>query len=133
MKKNLKAISLMAMIAGVALLASEPAMAMSSNAMTFNGSGQSLGGVANNVTSSLRGVSTLITMCCYLGALVFGLIGAMKWKAYGEQPDRTPFKIPVTYWGIAVCLAGFPEFMGTGITTLWGGGSGSGPQLVNQP
>ena len=132
MKSKYKSLAVLAMAAAVALLAAEPALA-SNNAMQFNGSGQSLGSVANNITSSLRGVSTLITMCCYLGALVFGLIGAMKWKAYGEQPDRTPFKIPVTYWGIAVCLAGFPEFMGTGILTLWGGGSGSGPQLVTQP
>ena len=123
-----KTIKLGLALAAMAILAS-PAIAANAGAMGFNGNGKTLGDVAGNVTNSLRGVSVLITMGCYLGALVFGVIGAMKWKAYGEQPDRTPFKIPVTYWGIAVMLAGFPEFMGTGITTLWGASN----NLVEEP
>lgn len=133
MKSNLKKLLAVAAIGAIALAMAEPALAQQS-AIQFSNKGQSIGSVAGNLTNSLRGVSSLITMICYLGALVFGLVGAMKWKAYGEQPDRTPFKIPVIYWGIAVLLAGFPEFLGTGISTLWGSGTGgAGPQLVNQP
>jgi hypothetical protein len=95
----------------------------SASAVKFNTNGQTIGAVAGNVTASLRGFGPLIMMICYIAALTFGLIGAVKWKAYAEQPDRTPFKIPIMYWGIAVLLAGFPEFMGTGIATLWGPGS----------
>lgn len=131
MKSSLKSLAVFGIAAAALALAAEPALAQTAPAMGFNGNGKTLGNVANNITDSLRGVSVLITMACYLGALVFGVIGAMKWKAYGEQPDRTPFKIPVTYWGIAVLLAGFPEFMGTGITTLWG--SGGSVNLVSQP
>lgn len=123
--------SRLAVMAGLGLaciLAAEPACAAGA-AMTFKTNGQTLGQVANNLANSLKGVGVLVTMCCYLGALFFGVLGALKWKAYGEQPDRTPFKIPVTFWGVAVLLAGFPEFMGTGIVSLWG----TGAQLVPFP
>ena len=109
------------------LFAVDPAFAGGST--SFNANGKTLGTVASNLTTSMKGFGPLITMACYLGALVFGFIGAMKWKAYGEQPERTPLKIPIVYWGIAVLLAGFPEFMGTGITSLWG----TGASLVNEP
>lgn len=119
-------IGLFAALFVAAALIAEPAAAQ----MVIKQNGQSLGTVANNVTNSLKGFSSLITMICYVGALVFGLIGAMKWKAYGEQPDRTPLKIPLTYWGIAVLLAAFPEFLGTGISTLFGS---SGVSVVSEP
>ena len=125
-KTSSRNLALFTAIAVGALLLAEPAFA---GGGSFNASGKSIGSVATNITSSIKGIGPLITAICYVGALVFGLIGAMKWKAYGEQPDRTPLKIPITYWGIAVLLAGFPEFMGTGITTLWG----SGASLVSEP
>ena len=90
------------------------------NGMKIPASGQSLGEISNNVTASLRGASVLVTALAYLGALVFGFMGALKWKAYGEQPDRTPLKVPVTYMAIAAILAALPEFLGTGIATIWG-------------
>ena len=113
----MKKIKSLAILSAMGLMMAEPAMA--SNGMTLK-AGKSLGDVSSNIKTSLDGVGVLITTICYLGALIFGWIGAMKWKAYGEQPDRTPFKIPMTFWGIAVVLAAFPEFLGTGITTLWG-------------
>ena len=112
-----KQISAIGSIGIAAITAVEPAMATTGMGLK---AGKSLGDVSNNIKTSLDGVGVLITTICYLGALIFGWIGAMKWKAYGEQPDRTPFKIPMTFWGIAVVLAAFPEFLGTGITTLWG-------------
>ena len=132
MNSNLRKNLLLVGLAAVALvLAADPAMAQNAAAMGFNGNGKTIGAVANNITTSLKGTAVLITMFCYLGALIFGVTGAMKFKAYSEQPDRTPIKVPITFWAIAVLLAGFPEFMGTGITTLWGGGGNA--QLVTQP
>lgn len=89
--------------------------------------GSSIGAVSGNITNSLQGVAGLVTAACYLGALVFGVTGALKWKAYSEKPDRTPIKVPITYWAIAVLLAGFPEFMGTGTTTLWSSDNSDAP------
>lgn len=87
---------------------------------SLGGSGKSIGDVSNNIVGSLAGASQVVTALAYLGAISFGFIGALKWKAHGEQPDRTPMKVPVTYWGIAAICAALPEFIGTGITTLWG-------------
>ena len=128
-KSQLKLLALTAL--GVAaLFAVDPAFASPPTTPGIgNNKGKSIGAVAGNLTDSIRGIGPLITAICYVGALTFGLIGALKWKAYGEQPDRTPLKIPITYWGIAVLLAGFPEFMGTGIVSLWG----SGAELVKEP
>lgn len=123
-----KKLAMTAGIAAMALLLIDPAFAGGS-AGSFNNNGKTIGAVAGNITDSIRGIGPLITAICYVGALVFGLIGAMKWKAYGEQPDRTPLKIPILYWGIAVLLAGFPEFLGTGITSLWG----SNASLIAEP
>jgi hypothetical protein len=92
-----------------------PSLAGSSN--------QSIGGISRNITTSLAGAAGVVTALAYLGAVSFAFIGALKWKAYGEQPDRTPLKVPVTYWGIASICAALPEFIGTGITTLWGSGA----------
>jgi hypothetical protein len=86
-------------------------------------SGQTIGQVSTNVTTSLSGAARVVTALCYLGAVAMGFIGALKWKAYGDQPDRTPLKVPLMYWGVAVILAAIPEFLGTGIATLWGGGA----------
>ena len=113
-------------IAGLSLLA----LALSSLApdalatgMTIPTKGKSIGDISGNITKSLRGAATLITALAYLGALTFGFMGALKWKAYGEQPDRTPLKVPVTYMAIAAILAALPEFLGTGISTIWGDGT----------
>ncbi len=91
-------------------------------------SGKSIGTIANNITTSLKGAGVMVTALAYLGALAFGFMGALKWKAYGEQPDRTPLKVPVTYMAIAAILAALPEFLGTGISTIWGDGA----SVVNQ-
>ena len=120
-------LALMAGLGACAVLLAGPAMAQSG--MTFRPGNTTIGGAAQNLTASIKNIGPLITAICYVGALVFGLVGAMKWKAYGEQPDRTPIKIPITYWGVAVLLAGFPEFMGTGITSLWG----QSAQVVSEP
>lgn len=123
---NAKKLALLGGIAVVALLLADPSFA---NGASFNANGKTIGSVASNVTTSIKGVGVLVTACCYLGALLFGVIGVTKWQAYAEQPDRTPLKIPIMFWGIAVMLAGFPEFMGTGIASLWG----SGASLVSEP
>ena len=120
------ALSGLTLVAIVLASASPEAMA---NGMTIPSSGQSLGAISNNVTSSLRNAGVLVTALAYLGALVFGFMGALKWKAYGEQPDRTPLKVPVTYMAIAAILAALPEFLGTGVATIWG----SGASVVSQP
>ena len=98
-------------------------------AMSIPTKGQSIGTISTNITGSLRNASVLVTALAYLGALTFGFMGALKWKAYGEQPDRTPLKVPVTYMAIAAILAALPEFLGTGISTIWGDGA----TVVKQP
>ena len=91
--------------------------------------GQSVGDISANIVESIRGAGILVTALSYLGALAFGFMGALKWKAYGEQPDRTPLKVPVTYLAIAAILAALPEFLGTGVSTIWGGSA----TVVQQP
>lgn len=118
---------LLGVLAISTLLIAGPAAATGS--ISFNGNGKSLGTLFSNLTQSIKGAGPLVTALCYVGALCFGFIGALKWKAHGEQPERTTLKIPLIYWGVAVILAGFPEYMGTGITSLWG----SGASVVSEP
>jgi len=101
----------------------------SGGSMSIPTSGKSIGTIAGNITTSIRGAGVMVTALAYLGALAFGFMGALKWKAYGEQPDRTPLKVPVTYMAIAAILAALPEFLGTGISTIWG----SNATVVQQP
>ena len=97
-------------------------------AYQLKGSGITIGQIAENLTTSIQGASTLVTALAYLGAVTFGFIGALKWKEHGNQPDRTPLKVPMTYWGISAICAALPEFIGTGIASMWGTSS----KLVTQ-
>jgi hypothetical protein len=112
-----KAVLSMAIAAG-ALLVPEVAFAYD-----LSGSGITVGKIAENLTASIQGASTLVTALAYLGAISFGFIGALKWKEHGNQPDRTPLKVPMTYWGISAICAALPEFIGTGIASMWGDGA----------
>lgn len=102
---------------------------MGGSSVTIPSSGQSVGAISNNIVQSIKGAGVLVTALSYLGALAFGFMGALKWKAYGEQPDRTPLKVPVTYMAIAAILAALPEFLGTGVSTIWGGSA----TVIQQP
>ena len=116
-------------LAAVALSSISPEAYAGGASMAIPTNGKSIGTISQNITASLRDAGVLVTALSYLGALSFGFMGAMKWKAYGEQPDRTPLKVPVTYMAIAAILAALPEFLGTGISTIWGGDA----KVVTQP
>lgn len=122
-----KAVAVGVLIA--AATASEAALAQitSGSSPSLAGGGITIGQISENIVNSLRGAAQVVTALAYLGAVTFGWIGMLKWKAHGEQPDRTPMKVPVTYWAIAAGCAALPEFIGTGIATLWG----SSPNLVS--
>lgn len=122
-----KAVAVGVLIA--AATASEAALAQitSGSSPSLAGGGITIGQISTNIVDSLRGAAQVVTALAYLGAVTFGWIGMLKWKAHGEQPDRTPMKVPVTYWAIAAGCAALPEFIGTGIATLWG----SSPNLVS--
>jgi hypothetical protein len=76
--------------------------------------------LAGNVNNSIGGITTVITSLAYIGAVGFGFIGILKWKAHSEQPDRVALKIPITYMVIAAMCAALPEVIGTGIASIWG-------------
>lgn len=110
-----KAAFSVALAAGTMLL---PEIALAQGGLA--GNGITIGTIASNLTASIQGASTLVTALAYLGAVSFGFIGALKWKEHGNQPDRTPLKVPMTYWGISAICAALPEFIGTGIASMWG-------------
>ena len=130
--RHILALSSLALVVIVLATASPEVHAFSgggSGGIAISNNGKTIGTISQNITTSLRSAGVLITALAYLGALVFGFMGALKWKAYGEQPDRTPLKVPVTYMAIAAILAALPEFLGTGVATIWG----SGATVVSQP
>ena len=135
--RHILALSSLALVVIVLATASPEAHALSGGVFSGGGgtgiaipnNGKSISAVSQNITNSLRSAGVLVTALAYLGALVFGFMGALKWKAYGEQPDRTPLKVPVTYMAIAAILAALPDFLGTGVATIWG----SGATVVTQP
>ena len=91
--------------------------------------GQTLGAVAGSFTDSLTGVSVAIAATCYVCAVVMAAVAIFKFKAYSDQPERTPIKQPILYLVVAVMLAAIPEVLGTGIMTTFGGAAETVPSL----
>jgi hypothetical protein len=105
-----------------------PELALAGQSITLQ-SGKTATVIAGNINNSIGGITTVITSLAYIGAVGFGFVGILKWKAHSEQPDRVALKIPITYMVIAAMCAALPEVIGTGIASIFGGSA----NLVQSP
>lgn len=113
-----------AIFGSLALLATIAPEAFAFNMPT---SGQSLGNISSNVTTSLRDVNILGEAVAMVAGFFMGLIGLFKFKAHKDNPQQTPFSTPLWLIGIGVCMIALPAVFGTGMQTIWGGSA----EIVN--
>jgi len=105
----------------IGLMALLLALSPEAFAAEIKSSGQSLGGIAGNITTSLKDVSGLAEAIAYVSGFFMGLGSLFKFKAYRDNPQQTPLGTPITWLGIAVFLIFLPELFGSGAQTIWGG------------
>ena len=94
--------------------------------------GKDLGGVADQVTSSMKAVAKLITAASYVAGIGFALSGMVKFKAHKDNPTQVPLSAPIVLLVIAAGLVFLPSIIQTAGQTLFdssgeiGGSSGAG-------
>lgn len=91
------------------------------------GGGQTLGGIADNVTGTMGSVAKLITAGSYVAGVGFALMGMLKFKAHKDNPTQVPLSQPIVLLAIAAGLVFLPSLISTGGSTVFGGS----PQSAN--
>ena len=92
-----------------------------SYAFGSSGGTQNLGGVAENVRSTLTNVMKLLTAASYVAG--FGLtIGALfKFKQHKDNPQQVQLGTCIAMLLIGICLIFLPSIVSTGGATIFGG------------
>ena len=85
------------------------------------GGGQTLGGIADNVQSTMNSVAKLLTAVSYVAGVGFALMGMLKLKAHKDQPTQVPLSQPLMLLAIAAGLVFLPSLISSLGATVWGG------------
>lgn len=85
-----------------------------------SGSGQDLGKVAGNITTTMNSVAQLITAVSYVAGVGFALMGMLKLKAHKDQPAQVPLSQPLVLLAIAAGLVFLPSLIASTGATVWG-------------
>lgn len=83
-------------------------------------SGQNLGGIADNIRSSLDMVVKLIGAVSYVAGVAFALMGMLKFKAHKDNPTQVPLSQPFVLLAISAGLIYLPSLISTGGATVFG-------------
>lgn len=97
-------------------------VSISAHAQLSASSGQSAGQIAQNINSSVYGISELAYGISYMLGAVFALVGLLKFKAYNDNEQQTPLKTPIIWLSLAACLIALPTVLDSGAKTIWGNG-----------
>lgn len=65
---------------------------------------QNIGAVADNISGSLKGISTLIIGIATVAGLGFGVAAIFKFKQHRDNPTQVPLGQPLSLLAIAVFL-----------------------------
>ena len=106
-----------AIVAAYGMIASSALFAQ--GAFQTNGA-KSLGDIGGNVASSFAGASVAVEAFAYIAALVFVIIGILKFKAHRDDPRSNPLGTAVAMWLCAALFAFSPMVIGTAGVTIWG-------------
>ncbi|MCW5588610.1 MAG: type IV secretion protein IcmD [Legionellales bacterium] len=87
----------------------------------------SLGAMANTLTSNFGALARLITAGSYVAGMGFGVGAILKFKAHKDNPTQIPIGTPIALVFIAAALIFLPEiFKATGYSLFQSGGSVGG-------
>lgn len=81
--------------------------------------GQTIGEIADNFTTSLKGVDGTVTALAWVMAFVIALVAIFKFKAHSENPRETPLKTPLLLLFVAVLCVSLPMVLSSGTKTLY--------------
>lgn len=70
-----------------------------------------IGAMAEQVTTSMNAIATLIGSAAYVAGLAFFMGALLKFKQHRDNPTQVPIGTPFTYFGIAVCLVFLPNLL----------------------
>lgn len=88
----------------------------------LSSTGQSIGQIAQNVNSSLYGVTELAYGAAYMLAALFALVALLKFKAHNDNEQQTPLKTPIIFLALAAAFIALPTVLDSGAKTIWGNG-----------
>ena len=86
----------------------------------FAASGDTVGSMASNITSSFTSVTKLITAGSYLAGLGFSVGAIMKFKQHKDNPTQIPIGTPIALVFIAAALLFLPSILGVTGSTMFG-------------
>ena len=86
----------------------------------INENDKSIGGIAKNITNSLKDFSNLAEAIAYLSGFFIAMGSLFKFISYRDNPQQTPIGTPITWLAISVFLIFLPELLGSGAQTIWG-------------
>lgn len=89
-------------------------------------SGQTIGGLADNVRATIGNIAQLLSAASYVCGVGFALAGMMKFKAHKDQPQQVPLSAPIVLLAVGAGLIFLPSIIDTTGTTIFGSGKASG-------
>lgn len=84
-----------------------------------------IGTVATNMTSSFKGVGTLMIAIAYLAGIGFVLASIFKFKQHKDNPTQIPLGTPLAMLVIGIVLIFLPMIFGPVGNTIFGTQSGA--------
>lgn len=88
------------------------------------GGGNTFDNVWQNLSTSIAGIPSLITIVAYIAGVVFAVLGVLKVKEHVENPQQTPLKSGAAYLAVGGALFALP-FMIEIMTNAVNGGDTS--------
>lgn len=77
--------------------------------------------IAENVTTNLGSIATLISAASYIVGIGFALSGMVKFKAHRDNPTQVPLSAPIVLLFVGIGLVFLPSIINSAGTTLFGG------------
>lgn len=80
-----------------------------------------IGGIASNVTSTMKSVGQLLAAGAYVAGFGLTIAALFKFKAHKENPTQEKLATPIVLLAIGVALIFLPSVITTGGATVFGG------------
>ncbi|MBN2690014.1 MAG: type IV secretion protein IcmD [Gammaproteobacteria bacterium] len=106
------------------------------HALAATGSNQTIGDIAQNITSSFKEIGKLMFATAYLAGFGFVIAAIFKFKQHKDNPTQIPMGTPIAMLVIGVALIFLPSIIGPAGSTIFkdqgvaGGFSGQGISII---
>lgn len=81
---------------------------------------ETIGAIAEGVTSSFSGIAKLITGASYLAGIGFALAAILKFKAHKDNPQQIPVGTPIALVFVAAAMMFLPTVYSSSGITIFG-------------